>query len=228
MSRLHSFKDGKGTCYSNVRLDNGDPIFISVAQTGVLVKKSKLGLFGPKLYQSRTVYDAAATAQTLHTLFPNYVGADGITNPTLRSFTNAVLHCSTTAEVANVLNAAVDVRGHKPDGEGPQDAPGLKGDYFQIAASAIIRAYGDLLVRVSEDDKDKYPACVYPESLLPILKSALAKLLAVEIQSSSDADERRVLETRLALLDDFVDDQQANEQNAAIRAAIDLSRPDDA
>jgi hypothetical protein len=33
-------------------MDNGDPCWISIANTGVLVKKSKLGLLGEKLYSS--------------------------------------------------------------------------------------------------------------------------------------------------------------------------------
>ena len=228
MSRIQSFKDSKENCYSNVRLDNGDPVFISVAQTGVLVKKSKLGFFGPKLYQSLTVYDAARTAQALHGLFPDYIGPDGMTNPTLRSFTNAILHCSTPAEVVNVLNTANEAGRRKPDDEQPKAAAKSKEDELQIAANAIIRLYGDLLVKVSEHDKEKYPAGVYPGSLLPIPKPALAKLLALEIEHATDANESGVLERGLALLDGFIDDEQANEQNAMMRAALDLGGRDDA
>jgi hypothetical protein len=213
MTRLHSFKDGKFGCYANVRLDNGDPIFISVAQTGVLVKKSRIGFFGPKLYESRTVYDAAKTAEALHDLFPDYAGADGMTNITLRAFTNAVLHCSTTAEVANVLNTAIDQpRGQTADTAASELA---EGD-LEIAAIAIIKVYGDLLARVSEDASNKYPSCTYPESLLPIPKSALAKLLTAEIGRSKDESERRTLEGGLALLEGFINDDEANAINASI------------
>jgi hypothetical protein len=225
MSRLHSFKDSKGGCYANIRLDNGDPVFISVAQSGVVVKRSKLGFFGPQLYQSRTLYDAGATAHALHVLFPDYAGPDEISNAALRSFTNAVLHCSTTAEVANVLNTAVDGKTHDPDGLKPQDA--LQQDDLLAAADAIIRVYGDLLVRVSDEDKAKYPAGVYPESLLPIPKLALSQLLTIKIESTPDGNEKRVLETGFALLDGFVDDQQANEQNVLMRAALDITEADD-
>ncbi len=118
MTRLHSFKDNKGGCFSNSRMDNGDPVYISVAATGVLVKRSKIGFFGPKLYESRTAYDAAETARALFGLFPDYVGPQGMANAALRSFTNAVLHCSSTAEVAVVLNTAVETAtesGIEPD-----------------------------------------------------------------------------------------------------------------
>ena len=113
MTQLHSFQDNSTGCYANVRMDNDDPVYISVAQTGVVVKKSKIGLFGPKLYDSQTVYDAAMTAKALDEIFPDYVTPDGpgrgggrMANPVLRSFTNAALHCSTTAELTNILNTA--------------------------------------------------------------------------------------------------------------------------
>jgi len=111
MAGLHSFQDNRTGCYANIRMDNGDPVYVGVAQTGVVVKKSKIGLFGAKLYVSGTVYEAAETARALDTLFPDYVTPDGMTNPVLRSFTNAALHCSSTAEVTNVINTAVERAG---------------------------------------------------------------------------------------------------------------------
>jgi hypothetical protein len=228
MSTLYSFKDGRGGCFANVRMDNGDPMFISVAQTGVLVKKSRLGWFGPKLYQSSTVNDAAETARALDSLFPEYVVPDGMTNAALRSFTNAVLHCSSTPEVARVLNTAIEgVRGEQSaavlkafadflDAEQSGAVPSID---LQATANAIIRTFGDVLVTVSKTEVEKYPAGVYPVSLLPIPRPALEKLLKIEIDDSSSAEERQMLERSLALLDGFIDDQRANDQNAAFKTA---------
>ncbi len=103
MSELHSFKDGKAGCYSNIRMDNGDPCYISVAQTGVIVKKSKIGMFGAKLYEETNVYDAAKNAERLHGLYPDKTPTD-MTNPVLKAFTNAALNCRTLAEVTRILN----------------------------------------------------------------------------------------------------------------------------
>ncbi len=107
MTSLHSYKDSRIGCYANVRMDNGDPCFISVAQTGVLVKKSRVGLFGAKFYHQRRIYDAAMTAKALAYLYPERLTPPDVTNPVLNSFTNAVLHCSTLAEATRVLNEAV-------------------------------------------------------------------------------------------------------------------------
>ena len=46
MTTIHSYKDSKTQLWANIRLDNNDLVFISVAQTGVLIKNSKLGIFG--------------------------------------------------------------------------------------------------------------------------------------------------------------------------------------
>ena len=70
MSNLHSFTDSKTGCFANVRMENGNPCYVSVAQTGVLVKKSKVGWFGAKLYEEKNAYRAAMAAKALHYLYP--------------------------------------------------------------------------------------------------------------------------------------------------------------
>lgn len=107
MSGLHSFRDKGSGCCANVRLDNGDPVFISVAQSGVVVKKSISGVMGRKLYKSETVNEATITANALAQLFPDHAIPPWITNPVLRSFINAALHCSSASEVNDVFNTAV-------------------------------------------------------------------------------------------------------------------------
>jgi hypothetical protein len=97
-------RPGRG---ATIRLDGGEPCLISIAQTGVRVKKSRYGWFGPILYNERNVYKAASTAMALSFLYRENQLPAGFTDPVLRSFTNAVLHCSTCAEVAVILNEAV-------------------------------------------------------------------------------------------------------------------------
>jgi len=49
---------------------NNDPCWIGIAKTGILVKKSKMGLFGAKLYEEKNIYKAAKTAQELSEQYP--------------------------------------------------------------------------------------------------------------------------------------------------------------
>lgn len=50
MGRVVRFADNQSQCWSRVDLDNGEPVWISVAQTGIVIKKSRLGLMGATLY----------------------------------------------------------------------------------------------------------------------------------------------------------------------------------
>ncbi len=68
MAKLVKFMDGKFFCWSRVNLDNGEPIWISVAHNGVLVKKSKWGILGEKIYQANRS-ESNLTASALFTVY---------------------------------------------------------------------------------------------------------------------------------------------------------------
>jgi hypothetical protein len=67
-------------CGATIELDNKDVVFVSIAQTGVLVRLIDLkgGLIrnlmsnwlGPTLYSEKNVFKNATTAQTLSSMFP--------------------------------------------------------------------------------------------------------------------------------------------------------------
>lgn len=100
--------DRKGR-WANIRMDNGDPCWVGIAQTGILVKKSKIGMFGAKLYEEKDTNKAARTAQILSEKYLSDLTPDKMWNPVLKSIVNTVLHCSNLAEVTRVLNEAYEV-----------------------------------------------------------------------------------------------------------------------
>ena len=91
-------------------MDNGAPCWIGIAQTGVLVKKSKIGLFGTKLYEEKDLLWAAKAAMALHEVFSDDLTPAEMRNPVLTAFTNAVLHCSSIEDVKRVLNETTKPR----------------------------------------------------------------------------------------------------------------------
>lgn len=107
MSSMRSFQDNGRTCFANLRMDDGAPCFISVARSGVLVKKSKTGLTGAKLYNETDISRVAKTTMALLNLYPDQRAPAGITNPVLMAFVNAALHCSDLAQVTRVFNQAI-------------------------------------------------------------------------------------------------------------------------
>ncbi len=97
--------DNKGR-YANIRMDNNDPCWVGIARTGTLVKKSKIGLFGAILYEEKNIYSAAKTTEFLLKKYPDDLTPEGMWNLALKSTVNAILHCSSLAEVVRVLNEA--------------------------------------------------------------------------------------------------------------------------
>jgi hypothetical protein len=119
MGKVVDFLDGRWGCWASIKLANGDPVHISVAQTGVVVKRSKAGILGAKLFEERNAYRAAMTAKELHFQAGSYSTPPGMQNAVLKAFTQAALGCGSTAEVAvrlnEALNLAMALEGAKAD-----------------------------------------------------------------------------------------------------------------
>ncbi|MDO9083376.1 MAG: hypothetical protein Q7U56_08845 [Humidesulfovibrio sp.] len=107
MNSVMRVSDGPTTCFAVMDLMSGDPIYVSIARTGVVVKRSVMGILGAVLYKENEAYKAGMTAKALAYLYPECRLPAGFTNGALRSFSNAILHCSNAAEVSVVLNEAI-------------------------------------------------------------------------------------------------------------------------
>jgi hypothetical protein len=105
LSRVRLFKDDGGRCWSSVILASGEPCWISVAPSSVVVKRSRIGLLGARLYKGGWD-EASAAAKALADLLPASLLPRGFTNPVLGAFTNAALHCANSGEVYRLLNEA--------------------------------------------------------------------------------------------------------------------------
>jgi len=118
MAKIVKFKDGNFVCWSRVDLDNGEPIWISVARSGVMIKKSKWGLLGEKLY-SANAYEANLTAVALIAIYLD----EGIpeeddllnnmTNHLLRTFTLAAMESESASQLSIRLNSDLHALAHE-------------------------------------------------------------------------------------------------------------------
>ena len=103
-------------CGATIQLDSGEVVYVSIAQTGVLVRHWDMSgglvktflsnFFGPKLYNESSVYKNAETARALSMMFPEQTSQLRFKNPVLAAFSNAIWHCASAAEVCVVLNEA--------------------------------------------------------------------------------------------------------------------------
>jgi hypothetical protein len=106
MGILIRYLNCKEGYWSRVDLENGDPIWISVAHTGVVVKKSKIGFLGTTLYNERSNFSAAKTAHALNAGISKYVTPIDMTNPVLRAFTQVALESKSADQLAARVNQA--------------------------------------------------------------------------------------------------------------------------
>jgi hypothetical protein len=85
-------------------MDNGDAVHIVVADSGVSVRSSRFGFLGCRLYRADTLEEASVTAQRLEQMCNGHLTPPGMDDPLLKTFTKAVLQCSSASEVSELLN----------------------------------------------------------------------------------------------------------------------------
>ena len=106
MTEVVGFVDSDAARWARFRMANGDPCWLGVARTGVLVKRSKVGLFGRKLFEEKCVEKAAQLMHALDVRFPEVITPSGLSSPVLQPLANAVLHCNTVEEVEATFMSA--------------------------------------------------------------------------------------------------------------------------
>jgi hypothetical protein len=111
---IHYFADSPARgCGATVRFETGEPCILSIAQSGIRVKKSRSGLYGAVLYDEKNAFVNTQRIAALAYLFPDKRFPDGITSPHLQVFLNALLHCRSAAEACQVLNDAIPMAERK-------------------------------------------------------------------------------------------------------------------
>jgi hypothetical protein len=166
-------------CGATIELDNAEVVFVSIAQTGVLVRLINLrgGLIknlmsnwlGPTLYNEKNVFKNAKTAQTLSGMFPEGTPSLSFKNPVLTAFANATWHCSSAAEVSIVLN---ETTGRAEATTAQPSTTHAK----QPSRETIIGDYGAFM-----EHNPSLPTRIEDVSVLPHPKEMILDALLIEI-----------------------------------------------
>jgi hypothetical protein len=191
-------------CGANVRFENGEPCMLSIAQSGVRVKKSRFGLIGAVLYDEKNAYINAQRTGALAYLFPEKLFPDGISNPSLRAFFNAILYCYNTAEVCATLNRAVELAEKRagckfdeiPVSGFPQWAhPSNEKPKASKTVDEVLSEYGSLL--------ERYPISIMDVAMLPIPKKQMKVLLKALYAKATTAQMKNHIEAGFMFLSHF-------------------------
>ena len=84
---LHIADSNSMGCGATVRFATGEPCTVSIARSGAIVKKSRIGFLGAVLYKEDNAFKNAETAMALACLFPERRFPDGIHSPILKRLT---------------------------------------------------------------------------------------------------------------------------------------------
>ena len=156
-------------CGATIELDSKEVVYVSIAQTGVLVRLwNRTGglvrsiisnFFGPKLYNEKDVYRNAKVAQVLSERFPEQASCLSFRNPVLSVFSNAIWHCSSASEVCVVLNEALNTIPSIDIGSAPKNEDGaIPERSIRIHAAdsmeAIPKEYAILTKMFGQRDRD--------------------------------------------------------------------------
>ncbi len=178
-------------CGATIELENGEVVYVSIAQTRVLVRrwdmnggliKSLLSnFFGAKLYNESSVYKNAQTARALSLMYPEQASPLCFKNPVLAAFSNAIWHCASTAEVCAVLNEALA----KAPELGEEASRAVPQRTLSKSDERIVSDLADLMAK-----GDTKPDAFYDVAVLPHPKEDI--LLAIEREILRETSDARV------------------------------------
>jgi len=205
MTRLVRFQDHDSKRFACIKLASGAPIWVSIARTGVLVKRSKLGLMGEILYKEKNVHEIAEKAKTLAKLYPDDVTPHNLADPVFRGFVNAILRCSDVIGVMRVLNNTESLfPDQEDDADTPKTREEVRESFHELVIEherlrqPVIAEYGKVL--------SNRKGTIGKESDLPFQKDTLQKALLAQILQETNEDMITAMESGYVELESFVSD----------------------
>lgn len=202
--------------YSQLKLDDGSRVFVEILPERVRAKKVILGVIPTK-----TIWEF---------IFPFYIRTAVEAWESSKMILDIVLE--TIKSVRNLEDLKIILEGEtskalreyiKEHGEKARDISVNKVGMHAIKQmlnpkelqkiETMIHEYGKVLEKVGQETMQKYPAAVYPQSLLPYPRDVIEKALNDGLRYIEDEKMIANIKTCLAFLVAFIDDEEANKRN---------------
>jgi hypothetical protein len=97
------YKDCRSECWSRVRLDNGEQVWIGVNPASVIVKRRTHRFWMKTLYETTKADEVVKTACWLHAKVESYNAPVQLSNPVLKVFTQVALDSASTSDLEQRL-----------------------------------------------------------------------------------------------------------------------------
>ncbi len=80
--------------WARITMSDGKYCFIAIGPRSLVLKRSKTGIIGPKLFEIRRLHQVEEIATILKQKFPQDLTPQAMTNSLLKPVVNAILHCN--------------------------------------------------------------------------------------------------------------------------------------
>jgi hypothetical protein len=190
MTKIITYKnEGVKGVFCQLQLDSGERILVSIAQSGV--KIFKIGFMG--IFPMKTIWESSSIEEMVKI----FVNSQTQAMSPLDAIIEKLRNCKNIEKILEKINQISNE-------EGLQNI------------ETIVHEYGILQQKVAQEMKSKYPAAVFPESILPYPKEKIRKALENATYLTDDSQMIENLKTCLAFLEGFIDDEEANKKNASL------------
>ena len=205
--------------YSQIKLDDGSRIFVEILPERVRSKKMIAGIIPTK-----TIWEF---------IFPFYIrtaveawdSSKMILSIVLETIENAKnleeLKTILESETNKVLREYIKEHGERAreisvDKVGTHAIKQMINPRGIVKTETIVHEYGKVLERVGQETMQKYPAAVYPQSLLPYPRTVIEKALKDSLRYIDDEKIITNIKNCIAFLIAFIDDEEANKRNSEL------------
>ena len=89
---------------ATVKMESGETYSVSFAHNGVLVKKTRFGIFGPKIYEVEDFGEMVEMVEKLNDLFPENKLPVEFENPIIRAFANAIWQSYSCSQLSSFFH----------------------------------------------------------------------------------------------------------------------------
>lgn len=202
--------------YSQLRLNDGTKIFVETLPESIRVKKLLFGVIPTKkiwefafpFYIRTAVESWGSSKEILDIVLETIEGAENLQE--LKKH----LYGDTSKALRNYVKEHGDEASDiSTDKVGMLALKQISNPKSLRKIETIVHEYGKVMEKTAQEMPEKYPAAVFPQSLLPYSKETIKKSLESFIMHTEDEGKIATLKLALDWLAGFIGDKEASERN---------------
>lgn len=204
--------------YSEIKLEDGKKVFLSVLPDRITASTMVLFMPTKKIWEFifpfyiRTAVEAWDSSKTLLKIVLKTI--ENVQN--LQELRDCLEDQTSKALREYIKEHGEGARDISVDKVGVHALKQMLNPKDLAEIEKIVHEYGKIQEKVAQEIESKYPAMVFPKSLLLYPKEKVQKALSEALRYVDDEQMAENLKSCTVFLDGFIDDEEANKRNTEI------------